>query len=696
MPRGFTLTLTMKNAEQAQKALPIMQAAMIYEEINEDGSLSKETIDYIENAMSGGRDDYEICIANLEITGNIISMRCNPCFDQCEGGACGEAIQTIAEYCPDFEFEYESRYEDTIADMYYNESATLKDGNYQYKYSSETPDGGDSHGIKGSYQNDEWDFSSVNGITGYCPECGYPIECDEDEETECCGCGATFTYDELAEHMESDDGWDDEDEDEDDYDEEDQEELESDDDSEDTGSEFHDYVGEEIASVTFDAMQAQFQGKTLEEIAEKVNSAFQGISLMAMMSGGDNAAMMIVGVMGACIKIGCGDTLTDTKKEAIIAVSPEVLRELMQTQSELFFGETSESTYELLDTILASFSMVEDSIYELLLAMAYAGNEVNEKAVEKIKDIYTSHKSDNMLDSLINSGMIKVDNESAYREMRGEKAQKGPKDKNWDTVVLGDGSLEISGYKGKDTSIVIPSEIGGVTVSSLGGYCLSPNKEGLKKAQRKVYENLTKVVISEGIRKIDGYAFESCENLEEIEMHSGLEQIGTRVFNCCEKLKQIIVPETVTFVGEEAFCCGALEVLKMPAKPVRTMGQVSSYHSLTEPVYSGDMTKIYCYPRNSKVADFVLPDGVKFITDGIFGGFDGIKGLKTVRIPEGVEYIGNFTFSNSLKKVYLPNSIKELDFAAFGFEDKIKTVICTNNPYVIEYAKENKIKVVQD
>lgn len=225
---------------------------------------------------------------------------------------------------------------------------------------------------------------------------------------------------------------------------------------------------------------------------------------------------------------------------------------------------------------------------------------------------------------------------------------------------------------------------------------MSPNKDGLRQKRRDLYRSLTKIVISEGIKKIDGYAFESCESLEEIEMPYGLVQIGTRVFNCCENLKQIIVPETVSVIGDDAFCCGSLEILKMPTNPVRTMGQVSSYHSLTEPVYSGDMTKIYCYPLKSKVADFVIPEGVKYITEGIFGRFNGIKGLKTVRVPEGVETIGNFTFSNYIKKVYLPNSIQELAFAAFGCEDKIKTVICTTNPYVIDYANKNKIKVVEE
>jgi hypothetical protein len=107
------------------------------------------------------------------------------------------------------------------------------------------------------------------------------------------------------------------------------------------------------------------------------------------------------------------------------------------------------------------------------------------------------------------------------------------------------------------------------------------------------------------------------------------------------------------------------------------------------------MSKLYFYPRVSKVKEYTIPDGVKIISDGAFNGLSGCEGLEVVRVPEGVEYIGNFTFPGTLKKVYLPNSIREMDFAAFGY-DESKPTLCTKNPYVIEYANENGIKVIKE
>lgn len=152
---------------------------------------------------------------------------------------------------------------------------------------------------------------------------------------------------------------------------------------------------DDFSCETFDALLDRFREKTSEDISELANAALQSISLMAMVSGGDDAAMMVIGVVSSCIKIGCGEIPSESKKESIISISPDFIQELMQTQSDFFFDEPTETTYELLNSILASFSVIEDSIFDLLLAMAYIGNEVNENAVEMIREIYTSHKSDN-------------------------------------------------------------------------------------------------------------------------------------------------------------------------------------------------------------------------------------------------------------------------------------------------------------
>ena len=453
-------------------------------------------------------------------------------------------------------------------------------------------------------------------------------------------------------------------------------------------------VEQEMANAMVQGIENNFKEKNDAEIKELAVNSINTL-MMSFMMAGDNGVQLLVLTLSSCIKVTCGSNASEAKKAAIIDLFDGPIGNLISEQSELFFVDADDDTYEAINAAASQLKMlIGNSLYEVLFATAYICEPAEQSVINKIKEIYINNNSESVLDQLFGSGMLVADDASAMRKARGQKAKAGPKDANWSTEVLDDSTLEITGYKGKDTTVVIPAETGGIPVSSLCGHCLSPEKERLKKAQKEVYSKIKKIVVSAGIKMIDGYAFECCEELEEVEFNEGLESIGTRVFNCCEKLKEIIVPDTVTFIGEEAFCCGALEKLQMPNTPVRTMGSISSYNSITEPVYSGDMTKLYFYPRVSKVKEYIIPDSVKIISDGAFNGLSGCEGLEIVHVPEGVEYLGNFTFPGTLKKVYLPDSIRELDFAAFGYDEE-KPTIYTKNPYVIEYAKENNINVVE-
>ncbi|MDE5619661.1 MAG: leucine-rich repeat domain-containing protein [Ruminococcus sp.] len=66
--------------------------------------------------------------------------------------------------------------------------------------------------------------------------------------------------------------------------------------------------------------------------------------------------------------------------------------------------------------------------------------------------------------------------------------------------------IEISGCYKSVTDVVIPSEIGGVPVTSIGGSAFYGCK------------NLISIIIPEGVTRIESSAFEGCENLTSIEI----------------------------------------------------------------------------------------------------------------------------------------------------------------------------------
>ena len=80
-----------------------------------------------------------------------------------------------------------------------------------------------------------------------------------------------------------------------------------------------------------------------------------------------------------------------------------------------------------------------------------------------------------------------------------------------------DGSAIITGYTGKETDIVIPSKIDGYAVESIGESAFSRSK-------------IMSVIISEGIKKIDWFAFYTVPTLTSITLPSTIEEIGYGAF----------------------------------------------------------------------------------------------------------------------------------------------------------------------
>ncbi len=83
---------------------------------------------------------------------------------------------------------------------------------------------------------------------------------------------------------------------------------------------------------------------------------------------------------------------------------------------------------------------------------------------------------------------------------------------------LEDGTLEITGYQGNDTELVIPAEINGKRVTSIGSY-----------------------------------AFGGCSSLTGIELPAGITSIGVNAFSGCRSLTEIKLPESLTIIGDYAF-----------------------------------------------------------------------------------------------------------------------------------------------
>ena len=137
--------------------------------------------------------------------------------------------------------------------------------------------------------------------------------------------------------------------------------------------------------------------------------------------------------------------------------------------------------------------------------------------------------------------------------------------KIWSTKKLEDGTLEITSYKGTDTTVSVPAVIGKTAVTAIGEKALSPSASRLTPEQKRVRETLESVTIPAGVTEIGGSAFYGCANLTSVTIPEGVTEIGYSVFWGCKKLTSVTIPEGVKEIGDSAFRgCANLTSVTIP------------------------------------------------------------------------------------------------------------------------------------
>ncbi len=103
-----------------------------------------------------------------------------------------------------------------------------------------------------------------------------------------------------------------------------------------------------------------------------------------------------------------------------------------------------------------------------------------------------------------------------------------------------DGTVKIKKYTGTETSVTIPSTIGGKTVTGIEGYAFNGS-------------NVTSITLPNTLTKIDGHAFYGASKLTSISIPSSVTSIDAYAFEFCTSLKSITIPGTVKTIGNGAF-----------------------------------------------------------------------------------------------------------------------------------------------
>ncbi len=258
---------------------------------------------------------------------------------------------------------------------------------------------------------------------------------------------------------------------------------------------------------------------------------------------------------------------------------------------------------------------------------------------------------------------------------------------------VSDGKATITSYKGTDTTLVIPSTLGGYPVAGIGPFAF------YNKAK------LLNVTIPNSVILISNNAFNGCTNMTAISIPNSVTSIGFEAFIWCYQLKNILIPGSVLSIGNSAFencsgmdnvtlgnCltsigdrafynCRSLSSFFIPAG-VNAIGSMvfgecpniasfvvddnnESFSSLGGVLFDKAKTTLESYPNDKTDTNYSIPKSVTEIKEY---AFKGNYRLTEMSITDGVAKIGQgaFSYCVHIVKMIIPKSVNEIGKFAFN------------------------------
>ena len=174
-------------------------------------------------------------------------------------------------------------------------------------------------------------------------------------------------------------------------------------------------------------------------------------------------------------------------------------------------------------------------------------------------------------------------------------------------------------------------------------------------------EDITTVVIEDGVTSIGSGAFSGCSGLTSVTIPGSVTSIESEAFRECSALTSITIPNSVTSIGDAAFYgCSDLTSITIP-NSVTSIGSSAFYGC-------SDLTSV------------TIGNSVTTIGDC---AFQYCNALTNVTIPNSVTTIGGAAFmSCALTSITIPNSVTEIGWWAFRACNYLTDIYFASNPTI--------------
>lgn len=225
-----------------------------------------------------------------------------------------------------------------------------------------------------------------------------------------------------------------------------------------------------------------------------------------------------------------------------------------------------------------------------------------------------------------------------------------------------------------------------VYIKDLEAWCnieFTPSYSNSLTNGKKLYLNkelVTDLTIPDGVTEIKDYAFAGLLHLTTVTLPDSVTSIGKRAFYSCEALTEITFGNNLRAVKDLAFGnCKDLERINIKNLSgwceIEFEGKVfATLDSYGHETYDKQRT---FYLNGDQIKNLVIPEGVTKISDYAFYNF---KGLETLTTPESLKTIGKYAFASiDVSSITLAGNLESIQGFAFDDCDSLISLTITSS-----------------